>query len=360
MTYVGDFLPGATIHLAWGSYDASGASVTRATNGTISVYQDASTTQSTDGVTDTEDFDSLTGVHWVAIDTSADGTFYAAGHDYTVVLSAATIDGETVNAVIGSFSILNRIAPANFNALAITAGGAVTAGTVSDKTGYSIAGAVPTLEAAQANLEEYIDQNAASLPVESGQAQAGTATTLTLADGAPSDTAARYVGNLVYITGGKGARQASRRIVSANISDPTAVVVTVNTAFAVTPDATSQYKLLPSDTAAASGSAFDPATDAVIVGSMQANVLTASALAADAVTEIQSGLATDAVVAALQGNVDAITNMATRLLQWAENRKTQDAAELTLYDDDGTTPLVTKAVTDDGTTVDLGAAEDAA
>lgn len=106
--YLGDFRITKTVRFGWNSYAVAGESITRATNGTISVYKDGNTTQSTTGVTDTEDFDSLTGVHYCAIDTSADGTFYSAGSDFMVVLSAATIDGKTINAVLAHFSLENR------------------------------------------------------------------------------------------------------------------------------------------------------------------------------------------------------------------------------------------------------------
>lgn len=104
--YLGDYLANETVYFMWSSNGADGASITRATNGTISVYKDANTTQTTTGVTDTEDFDSLTGVHHVAIATT-DG-FYTTATDFTVVLSGATIDGKTVNAVLAHFSIENR------------------------------------------------------------------------------------------------------------------------------------------------------------------------------------------------------------------------------------------------------------
>jgi hypothetical protein len=109
-SYVGDFRIGKTIRKMWNSNAVAGESITRATNGTISVYKDGGTTQSTTGVTDTEDFDGLTGVHLVAIDTSADGTFYSAGSDFEVVLSGATIDGKSINATLFSFSLENRSA----------------------------------------------------------------------------------------------------------------------------------------------------------------------------------------------------------------------------------------------------------
>jgi hypothetical protein len=127
MSYYGDIAPGQVIRIPWGSNSAAGASITRATNGTVSVYKDANTTQTTNGVTDTEDFDSLTGVHWLAIDTSADTAFYAAGSDFTIVVTGAVIDGETVNGVLASFSIWNRGVPAMAKG---RVGAASTTGTV--------------------------------------------------------------------------------------------------------------------------------------------------------------------------------------------------------------------------------------
>lgn len=108
MMYLGDIALSQILYFGWNSNAVAGGSITRATNGTISVYKADGLTQSTSGITDTEDFDGLTGVHWVKIDTSADGTFYATGNDFNVVLSAATIDGVTINAVLATFSINNR------------------------------------------------------------------------------------------------------------------------------------------------------------------------------------------------------------------------------------------------------------
>lgn len=110
MIYLGDYPVDGLIDFKWSSNGADGASITRSTNGTISVYKANSTTQSTTGVTDTEDFDSVTGIHHCRIDLSADGTFYSAGSDFAVVLSGSTIDTKTVNAVLAHFSIQNRYA----------------------------------------------------------------------------------------------------------------------------------------------------------------------------------------------------------------------------------------------------------
>ena len=118
MNYLGDFPQDQTIYFLWSTNDDAGASITRAADGTISIYKDNGTTQVTTGVTDTEDFDSLTGIHLCTIVTT--NAWYTPAHDYTVVLSAATIDGQTVNAVLASFSIENRTGSPQAGALEIT------------------------------------------------------------------------------------------------------------------------------------------------------------------------------------------------------------------------------------------------
>lgn len=105
MQYLGDFPVGGVVHFKWNSNDAAGGSITRSTNGTIRVYKaDGTTELASPGVTDTEDFDALTGVHHTKIDLTS-GSDYTAGGEFQVVLAAATIDTQTVNAVLAHFSI---------------------------------------------------------------------------------------------------------------------------------------------------------------------------------------------------------------------------------------------------------------
>lgn len=108
MMYLGDYKEDDTVYFCWSTNDKNGAAITRATNGTIKVYKDDGTTESTAGITDTEDFDSVTGVHNCKIVLT--DAFYTVGHDYSVVLVGAVIDGETVNVVLATFSIENRFA----------------------------------------------------------------------------------------------------------------------------------------------------------------------------------------------------------------------------------------------------------
>jgi hypothetical protein len=124
MSYLGDFTPGRTVRKPFNTRQGSGGLVTLAGTPAAAVYRDAGTTESTAGVTLTVDFDARTGLHLVAVDTSADGTFYAAGHDFAIVLTAGTVAGTSVaNEVLAEFSLANR-------SIAVDASGRVDVGYV--------------------------------------------------------------------------------------------------------------------------------------------------------------------------------------------------------------------------------------
>ncbi len=103
--YLGDFAEDSTVDFKWSTNDASGASITRATNGTIEVFIGNSESPLTAGVVDSEDFDSdHVGIHHCRVDLSASAS-YVPGSECQVVLVGATIDGQSVNAVLAHFSI---------------------------------------------------------------------------------------------------------------------------------------------------------------------------------------------------------------------------------------------------------------
>lgn len=107
MTHRGDYDAGNVVYGKFTTFRPStGAAYTLAGTPALSVYKDNSTTQSTAGVTLTADFDSVTGLNHFAIDTSADGTFYAAGSNFDIVITTGTVDGvSVVGAVVASFTI---------------------------------------------------------------------------------------------------------------------------------------------------------------------------------------------------------------------------------------------------------------
>jgi hypothetical protein len=104
---LGDFDTSTVLYGKFTTYRPStGAPFTLAGTPALSVYKDNSTTQSTTGVTLTVDFDSVTGLHHFAIDTSADGTFYAAGSFFDIVITTGTVDSvSAVGTVVGSFTL---------------------------------------------------------------------------------------------------------------------------------------------------------------------------------------------------------------------------------------------------------------
>jgi len=107
-----DILAGGTFHAHFTTFRPStGAPHTLAGTPAVSVYKDGSNTQSTAGVTLTADFDSVTGLNLVAVDTSADGTFYSAGSSFSLVVTTGTVDSvSAVGMVVGSFSIARSAA----------------------------------------------------------------------------------------------------------------------------------------------------------------------------------------------------------------------------------------------------------
>jgi len=107
MKHLGDFDTSAVIYGKFTTYRPStGAAFALGGTPALSVYKDNSTTQSTTGVTLTADFDTVTGLNHFAIDTSADGTFYAAGSFFDIVITTGTVDSvSVVGAVVGSFTL---------------------------------------------------------------------------------------------------------------------------------------------------------------------------------------------------------------------------------------------------------------
>jgi hypothetical protein len=105
----GDYKVGATVSFKWPTNDKNGGAIAPSVAGTLRCYKEDGTDEVTapTGITDTRAFDGNVGVHDCKIDLTAN-PFYEKGKDYSVVLVGATIDGETVNTPIASFSIENR------------------------------------------------------------------------------------------------------------------------------------------------------------------------------------------------------------------------------------------------------------
>lgn len=159
MNFLGTIEEDGTIPILFCTNDGSGGAVAPSdafeAADVVIVKDDGTVKSSTNGVTMTSPFNSTVGLHRLVIDTSNDTSdvgFWAAGHDYAVILDpdTETVDSQTVVAPIGSFSIENRVTKTvkgnvDGSVASVTAG--VTVSTNNDKSGYSISGTLQTLDA---------------------------------------------------------------------------------------------------------------------------------------------------------------------------------------------------------------------
>jgi len=107
--YFGDIAEDETIKLPWNTFNSDGASITvTAVSTDIDVFKDGVILTDPDaGGTVTLNVGTGNGSHFVTINTSADAE-YTTGSDYGVKLKGITVDGQTINAFVGDFSIQNR------------------------------------------------------------------------------------------------------------------------------------------------------------------------------------------------------------------------------------------------------------
>lgn len=289
MKHLGDFDASSVIYGKFTTFRPStGAPYTLAGTPALSVYKDNSTTQSTTGVTLTVDFDSVTGLHHFAIDTSADGTFYATGSFFDIVITTGTVDGvSVVGTVVASFTLRKTAALKPTTAgrtLDVSAGGeagidwanvgsptttvglsgttistsqavASVSGAVGSVTG-NVGGSVATVTAlaSGAITEAAFATTAGSFAplgiVDQGTAQAATSTTLQLRSAA-AFADGELVGCVVVITSASTGAGQARAITGYTGSTDTATV----DAWTTTPTGTITYKVFASPTAPASSAA---------------------------------------------------------------------------------------------------------
>ena len=107
--YYGDFAEDDTVLIPFNTFTSDDPSasvtITDLADGDIKVHNDGGTTEiATDGATVAIDFDSRTGAHLITIDTSAHSD-YATGSEYAVLIEGTTVDGATITAWVGAFSI---------------------------------------------------------------------------------------------------------------------------------------------------------------------------------------------------------------------------------------------------------------
>lgn len=109
MSYIGDFVPAATIDHKFTTVSSTGAPTTLTGSPAVSLYEGNSTTEITAGITLTTDFDGRTGLHNVRIVGGTAGL--ANAKDYAAIITAGTVDSVSmVGYRLFSFSVHNRSA----------------------------------------------------------------------------------------------------------------------------------------------------------------------------------------------------------------------------------------------------------
>jgi hypothetical protein len=96
------------IEVMMSTVDKDGGSVGTTSFEGVYAYKDDSNTEDPASMTVDLSYDSMAGVLRVYIDLEANRSFYTAGSDFTIIGNTFVIDGETVNAILFSFSIENR------------------------------------------------------------------------------------------------------------------------------------------------------------------------------------------------------------------------------------------------------------
>lgn len=281
MSYPVLYVPaGDVVPILFSSYAGStGASVTLTGLAVtdIEIYKDGSTTQrasdagytllDTDGI----DFDGITGIHGFSIDTgdNTDASFYTVGAWFTVVVSAVTIDSQTVSFIAAMFRIMPAESVAGKPKVDVDAFGG-TAGTFSG-----------------------------------GRAEVNTSHIA----GSAVSTASAQIG--VNVVNAGGTAWGSGAITAASIAS----------------DAITDAKVAADVTIASVTGAVGSVTAAVTVGTINAGVITATSIAADAITaaKVATGaidadaLAADAVTEIWAGST-APTAAAVADAVWDEAR----------------------------------------
>ena len=353
--YLGQIDASSTVYIYFTTHAQTGAAVAPSSGfeaADVRLYKNGSSTErsSNAGWTMTSPFDSVTGLHCLAIDLSdnTDAGFYAAGSKYTAVLVPdETVDGLAVVRVLAYFNIgpvsanvtqfggtaltaasgIPEVKVASIAANAITAtainADAITAAKIADGAIDAATFASGAINAAAIAADAITDAKVASdVTIASVTGAVGSVTgavgSVTGAVGSVTgDVGGNVTGSVGSVaTGGITAASIAADAIGASelAADAATEIATAVWAAATRTLSALGFTLGASDLAAdtitaakIADGAIDAATfatGAITADAIAADAIGASELAADAVTEIQSGLATAAALSTVAGYVD--------------------------------------------------------
>ena len=124
-SHLGDFLRGDVVDCWWDSANSLGAAANPSSAGTVFVCASLNSSTNTQvGVTLTSGI--FTGIHSIRVSTGSADAFYLPDRNYAIVASLYTIDGQSVNKVLGMFSIEYRYETGLLRRGTLTGGSAST------------------------------------------------------------------------------------------------------------------------------------------------------------------------------------------------------------------------------------------
>lgn len=258
MIYLGD-RPLASTIVFWFSTAVNGVATTLSGTPAVSIYKTANDTQVTTGVTLVADYDGVTGLNRLTIDTS--DAFYATGKDFAAIITTGTIGGVSrIGEVLCTFSI-------DLGNIGYVKSASQTAG--------DIAALINT-------VDDFLDTEIAAIKTKTDQLTFSTA---------------NRVDSQVFG-------------MQASVITATAIATDAITDAKVASDVTiasvtgSVNSVLGDVEGSVNGSVGSIATGGITAASFAADAITAAKIAADVTTELQSGLATAANLATVAGYID--------------------------------------------------------
>jgi len=355
---------------------AASATITDFANTDVHIHKNGSLTQraSSAGVAIDIDVDAITGGHWVTIDLSdnTDAGFYVAGSEISVRIEGVTIDGATVNAFIGAFSIertggilallkhadyglaqlIRSTTPAN--KLTVDANGEVTVPDTQKvdvetvKTQAVTCAAPVTVLASVGTAATSTAQTGDSFPLVSTEVAEIYAAVITNAAG--TDIAADIIAVKADVAGLAGAAMRG--------TDSAALASVCTEGRLSELDAITAGKMayvadvIAVDVAGLDGAAMR-GTDSAALASVCTEGRLAELDAANLPTDVTNVVKTTTTIA--DGDSLAANSLLLwiRRMRWMLNNKmavVDATGAYTLYKDDGTTTAATGSVTDDSTT----------
>ena len=380
--YYGDFAEDATVYIPFNTFSSDDPSasvtVTNLVNTDVHIHKNGGTTQRNNaaGITMAVDYDSITGNHLITIDTSDDTVvdFWVAAGEYQVRVEGTTIDGATINAWVGAFSIeraggaLALLKSGTYGLSAIkTDTAAVLADTGTDgvvvaagsKTGYTLA-ATTGLGNQTANITGNLSGSVGSVTGAVGSVTGAVGSVAGNVDG----SVASVTGAVTLANGAHGGAAAT--ITLSDYSDfkatgfSTHSAADVKTAIEAGGGHLALIKAktdnLPADPAddsdidtqlAAIAGYIDTEITALIdelakVPKSDSNVTWNATALASINAEVDTALNTAIPAAPAAGSMNAYTQQAKFVIK-NKMEITEDGGATTIYKDDGTTPYCTVA-----------------